>query len=150
MAHLSHVIELRQEGQHLVGTIIQEGRVARNLSEVFAPQSLEWSSSGVDLRRSHGGDVVRKIFPYRESDGRITFTTAADAEVREIFDGGRRHLSVEFISREESRNASGVREITRAILAAVAMVESPEYAQAKSEIRHQNLTFYGGLWRIPR
>ena len=150
MASLNRVIEVRQEGQNLVGVIVQEGRVARNLAEVFAPNSLEWAASGVDLRQSHGGRILRKIFPYRETDGRITFQTAADAEVREIFEGGRRFLSVEFVAREESRNTSGVREITRAYLDAVAMVASPEYKQATSEIRsHQEVTFYGGLWRLP-
>ena len=134
---LSAPVELRQadDGPHLYGVLVQEGRAARRRREIFAPGSIEWPTEGVGVLTQHHGEPVARAIPTRESDGRITLRTLATDPIRRAVEGGRRFMSIEFHSLKEGRTEGGIREVLRALVPDVALVESPEYAQAGVEVR---------------
>ena len=137
METLNCPIEIREakDGPMLHGTLIQEGRAASVRAEVFAPLSLVWASEGVAVRAEHRGVEVTRAIPTRESNGEIRIATPAPPEIVAAYNEGRKFLSIEFHAVQESRSASGVREIQQAFLPGVALVESPEYIQATAEVR---------------
>ena len=130
-------VELRESetGPMLRGVLIQEGRAASARAEVFAPGSLVWGSEGVAIRAAHLAGEDSRATPTRESNGEIRIETPASAALVAAFNEGRRFLSIEFHSLKETRNAAGVREIQQAFMAGAALVESPEYTQARAEVR---------------
>ena len=130
-------IELRESetGPQLVGVLIQEGRAASVRAEVFAPGSLVWSASGIALRAEHLGAEDSRAIPTREANGEIRIAAPASAALVAAFNEGRKFLSIEFHSLQETRSAAGVREIQSAFLPGAALVESPEYVQARAEVR---------------
>ena len=130
-------VELREaeDGPTLHGVLIQEGRVASERAEVFAPGSLVWSATGIALRAEHLGEEDSRAIPVRESDGKITIAAPASPALVAAFNEGRKFLSIEFHSLQENKNAAGVREILEAYLPGAALVQSPEFAQATAEIR---------------
>ena len=130
-------IELRESetGPMLHGVLIQEGRAASVRREVFAPLSLVWGHEGVAVRAEHRGVEVTRAIPTRESNGEIRIATPAPPEIVAAFNEGRKFLSIEFHAVQESRNASGVREIQQAFLPGVALCADPEYTQARAEVR---------------
>ena len=129
--------EIREsEGvKRLHATMIQEGRVASGLAEIFTPNSMQWGSEGVAVRVGHGSPVEVRAMPARIPDGRIQISTRATEPILEAVRAGIRGMSVEFYSLKESRNGAGVREIQRAYLEGVALVSAPEYSQGVAEIR---------------
>ena len=130
-------VEVREteDGPHLYGTLIQEGRAARRRREVFAPGSVEWPAEGVGiLTRHHGAPEVRAV-PTREPDGRITLRARATDAIREAVAAGRRYMSVEFHALRERRTEGGIREVLRALVPDVVLVPDPEYAQTGVEVR---------------
>ena len=130
-------VEIREaeDGPHLHGVLIQEGRAARRRREVFAPGSVEWPSDGVGILTRHHGEPQARAVPTREADGRIALRTRANDAIREAVEGGRRFMSVEFHSLRERRTAGGIREILRALVPDVALVADPEYSQTAAEVR---------------
>lgn len=135
MRHGEVEIRETEDGPHLYGVLIQEGRAARRRREVFAPGAVEWPSDGVGiLTRHHGAPEVRAV-PNRQPDGRITLKAPATEAIRGAVSAGRRFMSVEFHSLRERRTESGIREILRALVPDVALVDSPEYAQTAAEVR---------------
>ena len=130
-------IELREaeDGPQIVGCLIQEGRAASARAEVFAPGSLVWSASGIALRAEHLGAEDSRAVPTREANGEIRISAPASAALVAAFNEGRKFLSIEFHSLKETRSAAGVREIQQAFLPGAALVESPEYVQARAELR---------------
>ena len=130
-------VELREakDGPMLRGVLIQEGRAASVRPEVFAPGSLVWASDGVAIRAKHLGAEDSRAIPTREANGEIRITAPATAALVAAFNEGRRHLSIEFHALQETRSKAGVREIQQAFLPGVALVESPEYVQARAEVR---------------
>ena len=130
-------VEIREAegGPHLYGVLIQEGRAARRLREVFAPGSVQWPSEGVGvLLRHHAAPEVRAI-PERQPDGRITLKARATEAIRQAVEGGRRFMSVEFHALRERRTEGGIREVLRALVPDVALVDAPEYGQTAAEVR---------------
>ena len=123
-------------GPHLllIATIIQEGRAGSVRSELFAPMSIIWPENGIAVRVEHRGIEVARAVPERRQDGAITIRTPATERIQEAFTT-RRFMSIEFTSLAETRTASGIREIARAYVGAVAMVADPEYKQATAEVR---------------
>ena len=117
METLNCPIEIREakDGPMLHGTLIQEGRAASVRAEVFAPLSLVWASEGVAVRAEHRGVEVTRAIPTRESNGEISIATPAPPALVAAFNEGRKFLSIEFHAVQESRNASGVREIQSGI-----------------------------------
>ena len=137
MEKLHCPVEIREakDGPMLHGTILQEGRAAQGgRAESFAPLSVVWPSSGIALLGEHRGAALAHAVPVRDPDGSIRIQTPATPAILDAF-ATRKFFSVEFHSISEVRTKAGVREITRALVEAAAMVESPEYAQATSEVR---------------
>ena len=119
----------------LRGTVLQEGRAAAGgRSEVFAPLSVVWASDGIALLAEHRGAELARAVPTRDADGSLRIETPATPAILEAYET-RRYFSVEFHALQEVRTAGGVREITRALVDAAALVSSPEYSQATAEVR---------------
>ena len=137
METLNCPVEVRESetGPMLHGVLIQEGRAASARAEVFAPLSLVWASEGIAVRAEHRGVEVTRAIPTREANGEIRIATPAPPEIVAAYNEGRKFLSIEFHALQETRSASGVREIQQAFLPGTALVESPEYKQAKAEVR---------------
>ena len=136
---LQYVIaaELREasDGPTLRGVVLQEGRAAQGgRLEVFAPLACCWPSNGIALLAEHRGSELARAVPTRDADGSLRIETPATPAILEAFEA-RKFFSIEFHALQEVRTAGGVREITRALVDAAAMVSSPEYSQATAEIR---------------
>lgn len=131
-------IRAADDGQHLHGTLIQEGRAASGgRREVFTPGSVEWPSAGVGILTAHRTVPEVRAIPVRESDGRITVTAPATDAIQEAVEGGRKWMSVEFHALQERTTAGGVREVLRALVPDVALVDSPEYDTTSAEVRRR-------------
>ena len=130
-------VELREssEGPMLRGTVLQEGRAAQGgRAEVFAPLSVVWPSDGIALLGEHRGEALAHAVPVRDFDGSIRIETPATEQIITAYET-RKFFSVEFHAIAEVRTKAGVREITRALVEAAAMVATPEYKQARAEVR---------------
>ena len=122
-------------GRTLAGVILQEGRAASQRSELFAPGSIAWPADGVAILAEHRGQaVLARAVPVRDTDGSIRIETPATPAILEAYET-RKFFSVEFHAIAAVRTKGGVREITRALVDAAALVSSPEYSQATAEIR---------------
>ena len=130
-------LELREAGERLEGTILQEGRAGTSRAEVFTPGSMLWSDNGIAIRTEHRGREVARAIPSRHPNGEIRISAKATPAIREAFARGRRFLSVEFHALAEQRTAARVREISRAYVEAAAMTDDPEYVQATAELRQR-------------
>ena len=130
-------IEIREvEGAPMLeGTVLQEGRAAQGgRAESFAPLSVVWPSEGLKILSEHRGAELARAVPIRGADGSLNISTPATQPILDAF-ATRKFFSVEFRSISEIRTKGGVREITRALVEAAALVASPEYQQAKAEVR---------------
>ena len=129
-------LELREsdEGEHLTGTVVQEGRAGSVRLEVFSPQSLTWPAEGIPVRTEHLRGEAARALPTRHPDGSVRIKVRATPEIRSAYQAGKKFLSAEFFALRESRSA-GIREIESALLSGAAMVANPEYKQATAEIR---------------
>ncbi|MXY79126.1 MAG: hypothetical protein F4Y94_05440 [Chloroflexi bacterium] len=67
----------------------------------------------------------------------IRIEAPATPAIREAVAGGKRFMSVEFVSLEERTTAGGIREIVRALVPDVALVTDPEYGQTAAELRQR-------------
>ena len=130
-------LEIREsdEGEHLVGVVVQEGRAGTARKELFTPGSLVWPAEGIPIRDTHLVGEVGRSVPTRHPGGEIRIRLKATPAIRSAYESGKKFLSCEFHSILESRAAGGIREIESALLAGVAMVIDPEYRQATAEIR---------------
>ena len=132
-------LEIREsdEGEHLVGVVVQEGRAGTARQELFAPQSLIWPAEGIPVRTTHLQGEVGRAIPTRHSGGEIRIRLKATPAIRSAYESGKKFLSAEFFALRESRAGSRgtIREIESAMLAGAAMVADPEYRQATAEIR---------------
>ena len=130
-------IEIREakDGPMLRGTVLQEGRAAQGgRAESFAPLSVVWPSDGLKILSEHRGAELARAVPTRDADGSLRISTPATQPILDAF-ATRKFFSVEFKAISEIRTKSGTREITRAWVEAAALVASPEYQQAKAEVR---------------
>ena len=132
-------LEIREsdDGEHLNGVIVQEGRAGTARKELFTPGSLVWPAEGVPIRETHLKGEVGRAVPTRHPGGEIRVRMKATPAIRSAYESGKRFLSAEFHSLLESRAAGGIREIESALLAGAAMVADPEYKQATVEIRRK-------------
>ena len=137
-------VEIREAtgGPVLHGVLIQEGRAASARAEVFAPLSLVWASDGISIRSKHLGAEDARAIPTREANGEIRIAAPASEAIVSAFNEGRRFLSIEFHPLQETRSASGVREIQSAFLPGAALVADPEYVQATASIRSKRRRFW--------
>lgn len=131
-------IRAAEDGPHLHGVLIQEGRAASGgRREVFAPGSVEWPSTGVGILTAHRTAPEVRAMPSRRSDGRIMVRTPATDAIREAVEGGRRFMSVEFHALRERTTRGGVREVLRAFVPDAALVANPEYDTTAAEVRRR-------------
>ena len=130
-------VEIREaEGQRrLHGCLLQEGRIASQRAELFAPGACTWPAEGVDILTEHRGRSEARTLPTREPSGSIVIDVAASPGMIAAVESGRRFMSVEFHALKESRNAADVREIASALIVAGALVAEPEYKQTAAELR---------------
>ena len=122
------------------GTILTYGERASDRAEVFEPGSLFWPDEGIVLNRQHtrAAPIMRIIPEVRENvvvvDVPLPDTVAgrdAAAEVRaKLFRG----LSMEFRAVRQAY-VNGVRRIQEAVLAGVALVDTPSYGGSTAEVR---------------
>ena len=133
------LVEQRGTVGRIVGTIIEEGRVASDRREVFTNGSVKFPSEGVQLLRGHGGDEVMTFIPKHEGaeiriDAPLPDTSLGRSVAAEVRSGARSSMSVEFHSLDEGM-VSNVREVRSALVEAVALVEAGSYSQARAEVR---------------
>ena len=130
--------EVREEGNELHGCLVQEGRAASGgRAEVFAPGSITWPSTGVDILTEHRGEPATTAYPHRDQLGRISVRAQATAAIKDAIAAGKKFMSVEFRALEERTTKAGVREILSAYVAAAALVASPEYDVSAAELRER-------------
>ena len=141
-------VEIREQGgaKRLSGTILQEGRVASERAEVFAPNSLNWPARGIGITVDHGGAVEARALPARAPNGEISISTLATQSLIDAVAEGRDKMSIEFYALKETRNASNVRELQSAFVDKVALVKHPEFTQTKVEIRSRGRRRRRRLW----
>lgn len=138
----SQAITLREERGsvgRVQGVLLPIGRIASDRQELFTVGAVRFPAGGVRLLRSHLGEEVLTFSPVvTDSEIRIDVelpdTEAGRLTAKEIRSGERASLSVEFFCLEE-RSTSGVREITNALVDAVATVPHGSFNQARAEIR---------------
>ena len=133
-------IEVREsaDGPRLHATIIQEGRAASELAEVFAPHSVDWPANGVGIKLRHGQPVECRAMPTRGPDGSIQIAVkATPGIIRAVNNDGLRGMSIEFRSLDEHRTSAGIREITHALMEGAALADVPVYTQGAAEIRER-------------
>ena len=123
----------------IVGTIIEQGRVAGDRPEVFSPGAIEWPANGIRLLAEHRGRQVMRVTPKADGAAIRIDAPLPDNELgrevaSDIRDGRKRGLSVEFHAVREAV-VQGVREIRAAIVDAAAVVREGAYDQATVEVR---------------
>ena len=133
------LLEERGAVGRIVGTIIEEGRVASDRREVFTSGSVKFPHEGIKLLRDHGGDEVLTFIPKHVGAEIRINELLPDTELgrrvaAEVRSGARSSLSVEFTSLSE-QTVSSVREVRSALVEAVALVEAGSYTQARAELR---------------
>ncbi len=133
-------VEVREsaDGPMIRGVVLQEGRAsAGGRAELFSPFSVIWPHDGLKLLSEHRGAELARAVPTRDADGSLRIETRATPAILTAY-ATRKYFSVEFHAISEVRTKGGVREITRALVDAAALVTSPEYSQATAEIRDRN------------
>ena len=99
----------------ITGTLIEQGRVAGDRPEVFAPDSIEWPANGIRLQAKHYGDTVMRFTPKVEGQRLIIDESLPDTELgrhvaSEIRSRRRPELSIHFHATED---ADGIRRYPR-------------------------------------
>ena len=125
----------------LVGLLVPSGRVAGDRPELFVGSGITTPSDGIALLPEHrSATVVMTFDPLRDPDGSIRVdhllpdSDSGRALAKAVRTGATPGLSIEFHSLDESM-VSGVREIRKSLVMAVAAVPSQSYDQARAEVR---------------
>ena len=140
MTLLQYIVaaEVREadEGPMLRGMILQEGRAASGgRAEVFSPLSVIWPADGIAILGKHRAQFeLGRAVPTRDVDGSLRVETRATPALLAAYET-RKYFSVEFRALEQITTSAGVREITRALVDAAALVSNPEYPNVRAEVR---------------
>ena len=140
--HIRVDVEIREsdDGPRLHGVVVQEGRASRGgRAEIFAPESITWPPSGIEIRTVHRQPSSTRAMPVRMPDGRIAIAVKATPAIQAAVASGKSGLSVEFHTLRETRTAAGIREIELALVTAAALTDNPEYHQATAEVRDRKV-----------
>ena len=137
-------VELRAAADspgRLVGVVIEQGRIAGDRPELFAPGALTWPSNGVRLLAEHRGRQVMRVTPTVDGTAIRIDAALPDNDIgrevaREVRAGTKRGLSIEFHAMAETI-VQGVREIRSAFMDAAAVVAEGAYDQATVEVREK-------------
>ena len=145
LVEIRSAVEIRDSDDaspgRIVGTILEQGRVASDRREVFTVGSVRWPANGIRILAEHRGRQVMRVVPVQDGsrlriDAPLPDTAIGREVAAEIRSGRKTGLSVEFYSTEE-RTVQGVREITGSLVDAAAVVASGAYQQAKVEVRER-------------
>lgn len=129
-------VSIRERKGGMIIQLIQEGRAATGgRTELFAPGSLIWDSTGIAVRTRHHAPSVGRAFPRRGEAGEISISIQRIPELVERYEQGARHASVEFVALEERTTQGGIREVQKALLTGVALTDNPEYDTSGVELR---------------
>ena len=137
MDRLTFGVECRasDSGPKLHGVLLTEGRAASGgRAELFTPNSLDWPSEGIPIRREHLGAVETRAVPTR-AGVEIRIEAEATPAIFNAVSAGARFMSVEFHALSERRTASGIREITSALATGAIVTANPEYDTTAAEVR---------------
>ena len=133
----------RESPGRLFGTVLTYGEPAGDRGEVFAPGALVWPDTGVVVNVQHDrkAAIMRVVPEVRGGvvtiDAPLPNTQRGRDVATEIRAGLWQGLSVEFVASSEGvRN--GRREIRRARLAAIGVVDDPSYKGSRVEVRAQD------------
>ena len=113
------------------------GAASGGRSELFAPGSITWPSTGVDILTEHHGAPATTAYPHRDQLGKIQIRAKATDAIRQAVAAGKRFMSVEFRALDERTTKAGVREILSAFVSAAALVAAPEYDSTAAEVRER-------------
>ena len=145
LVEIRSAVEIRESDDsspgRIVGTILEQGRVASDRREVFTVGSVRWPANGIRILAEHRGRQVMRVVPVQDGsrlriDAPLPDTAIGREVAAEIRSGRKTGLSVEFYSTEE-RTVQGVREITGSLVDAAAVVATPAYVQAAVEVRER-------------
>ena len=145
----SAAIELRAAENspgRIVGTIIEQGRVAGDRREVFAVGSIRWPSEGVRLLAEHRGREVMSFQPVLDGaalriDAALPDSALGREVAAEVRSGRKGALSIEFYATQEAQ-VQGVREVRSALMDAAAVVAAGAYDQARVEVRQRRARWW--------
>ena len=149
-------IELREDAERrgpgiLEGVLLTYNQRASDRAEVFSPGALSWPAGGVVLREQHNRQApIARFVPKVEGlEVRATIPLPDTQRGRDaalmVRNGTLRGLSVEFLAEEEG-HSGGVREIRRARLAGVGLVDDPAYPGSAVSVRHKSGPRRRRLW----
>ena len=134
--------ETRQTPGRLVGTLLTYGERAKDRPEIFESGALEWPAGGIVLNRQHqrGAPIMRVVPEIKGQsvviDALLPDTAAGRDTATEVRAGLFSGMSIEFKAIRQ-RIEGGVRKISKAMLRAAAIVDSPSYAGSAVEVRKQ-------------
>ena len=127
----------------LQGTILRYGEIAGDRPERFTDGALHWPEGGVVLREQHSrsNPIVRLTPTVEGREVRVSVALpdtqrGRDAAVS-VRNGTLTGLSIEFIAESEGM-VSGIREIRRASLHGVGLVDDPSYTSSLVSVRQGN------------
>ena len=126
----------------LSGVLLTYGERASDRQETFIQGALHWPEGGVVLREQHNrqAPITRFVPEVKGDQVRVSIPLPDTARARDaavlIRNGTFKGLSVEFVSEAEGVS-NGVREIRRASLMGVGLVDSPSYKGSGVSVRHR-------------
>lgn len=125
----------------IAGTLIEQGRVAADRREIFAPGALAWPTNGIRLLAEHRGRQVLRFQPIEDGttlriDEPLPDTALGREVAAEIRAGRKRAMSIEFMAGDEE-TIHGIREVRAAVCDAAALVTEGAYSQATVEVREK-------------
>ena len=145
-------IEIREDESRetpgvLVGTLLRYGQLAKDRPERFAADALYWDGKGVPVNVQHDRkSVFARVIPAVE-DGvvavrqKLVDSTRSRDLIAMVKGGVLTGLSSEFVT-ERERYVGGVREILRARLVAIGVVDEGSYqtsvaVRSRSNVRRR-------------
>lgn len=118
------------------GVMLQERLAASGgPAEVFAPGSLAWPATGVEIAVGHDGESEIRAFPHRGPDRPLSLRSRAAVAIKRAVAAGQRWMSVEFVALRERTTIFGVCEILSAMLPRAVLTDRPEYDTTAAEIQ---------------
>ena len=135
----------RQSPGRLTGTLMQYEKRAGDRLEIFKQDSLEWDTDGIILNESHDRkQAIIRVVPENRNDEvaldiQLPDTQRGRDAAISIRNKTLRGLSVEFRAIAEQM-VNGVRVISKAVLTAAGLVDTPSYEASTVQVRHRQQT----------
>ena len=142
----------RQSPGVLHGVLMEYNSVSPAHKERFLPGALEWPEGGIVVNEMHERKkALTRVVPEVRGNSLVLSKPLSDTQLNRdvislVRDGTYRGLSIEFRSIVE-RYVSGIREIARAQLVRVAVVDDPSYSQSTVSVRSADVSEAHRKWR---